>query len=102
MSSASFGSKSRIAFERGPPQKIRCDNGSEFTSKVLNKWAYEKGVELDYSRPGRPTDDAYIESFNGRFREECLSTHWSLTLEDAKAKIEAGERTIMRGDLTCP
>ncbi|MDR1397650.1 MAG: transposase, partial [Desulfarculales bacterium] len=54
----------------------------------LDRWALETGVELEYSRPGKPTDNAFIESFNGRFREECLSTHWFLTLEDAKAKIE--------------
>jgi transposase InsO family protein len=83
---------SRAAFQRKLPAKIRCDNGTEFTSKVLDKWAYEHGVELEYSRPGKPTDNAFIESFNGRFREECLSTNWFLTLEDAKAKIEAWRR----------
>ena len=80
---------SRIVFHRSVPTKIRCDNGPEFTSKALDKWTYENGVELEYSRPGKPTDNAFIESFNGRFREECLSTNWFLTLEDAKAKIEA-------------
>ena len=74
---------------RGLPESIYCDNGSEFTSKTLDKWAYENGVELKFSRPGKPTDNAHIESFNGRFREECLSTHWFLSLEDAKSKIEA-------------
>ena len=80
---------SRISFQRGKPAKIRCDNGSEFTSKALDKWTYEHGVEIEYSRPGKPTDNTYIESFNGRFREECLSTHWFLSLEDARIKIEA-------------
>lgn len=79
----------RVAAQRELPTKIRCDNGTEFTSKALDKWAYENGVELEYSRPGKPTDNAFIESFNGKFREECLSTNWFLTLEDAKAKIEA-------------
>ena len=80
---------SRIVRQRGKPEKIRCDNGTEFTSKALDRWALEHGVEFEYSRPGKPTDNAFIESFNGRFREECLSMHWFLTLEDAKAKIEA-------------
>lgn len=75
--------------QQGKPAKIRCDNGSEFTSKALDQWAYENKIDLEYSRPGRPTDNAYIESFNGRFREECLSTNWFLSLEDAQAKIEA-------------
>lgn len=80
---------SRISLHRGTPTKVRCDNGSEFTSKALDKWAYEHGVHIEYSRPGKPTDNAYIESFNGRFREECLSTHWFLSLDDARTKIEA-------------
>jgi putative transposase len=63
--------------------------GSEFISKVMDKWAYERGVELNFSRPGKPTDNAKVESFNGRFRQECLNLHWFLSLEDAKAKIEA-------------
>jgi putative transposase len=74
---------------RGVPSSIQCDNGTEFTSRVLDQWAYENKVELRFSRPGKPTDNALIESFNGRFREECLSTHWFLSLEDAKRKIEA-------------
>ncbi|MBB6274224.1 transposase InsO family protein [Pedobacter cryoconitis] len=60
------------------PKKIRVDNGSEFISKVLDKWAYENQVILDFSRPGKPTDNAYIESFNGSFRDECLNTNWFL------------------------
>jgi len=78
----------RIAAHRGLPMTIKVDNGSEFISKVMDKWAYERGVELDFSRPGKPTDNAKVESFNGRFRLECLNTHWFLSLEDAKAKIE--------------
>lgn len=79
----------RIAALRGLPATIKVDNGSEFISKVMDKWAYERGVELDFSRPGKPTDNAKVESFNGRFRQECLNTHWFLSLEDAKDKIEA-------------
>ena len=70
------------------PDRIKVDNGSEFISKALDKWAYENKVTLDFSRPGKPTDNAYIESFNGSFRDECLNTHWFLSLEDARGKIE--------------
>jgi putative transposase len=78
-----------ITAQRGVPMSIRVDNGPEFISKVLDKWAYEHGVALDFSRPGKPTDNAYIESFNGRFREECLNANWFLSLEDARCKIDA-------------
>ena len=74
-------------------RKIRCltivDNGSEFISKEVDRWAYGQKVELIFSRPGKPTDNPYIESFNGSFRDECLNTNWFLSLEDAKEKIEA-------------
>jgi putative transposase len=70
------------------PLRIQVDNGSEFISKALDKWAYDNKVTLDFSRPGKPTDNPFIESFNGSFRDECLSTHWFLSLEDAKEKIE--------------
>jgi len=79
----------RVALERGFPEKIRIDNGPEFTSKKLDQWAYMNGVELDFSRPGKPTDNALIEAFNGRFREECLNQNWFLSLEDAREKVEA-------------
>ena len=69
------------------PKRIQVDNGSEFISKDLDKWAYENKVTLDYSRPGKPTDNPFIESFNGSFRDECLNTHWLLSLEDAYEKI---------------
>jgi hypothetical protein len=65
------------------------DNGPEFISKEVDLWAYAHGVVLDFSRPGKPTDNAFIESFNSRFRQECLNEHWFLSLEDAKEKIEA-------------
>ena len=80
---------SRLA-ERGRiAQRIQVDNGSEFISKVLDKWAYEHGVQLDFSRPGKPTDNPFIESFNGSFRDECLNLHWFLSLNDAREKIKA-------------
>jgi putative transposase len=69
------------------PARIQVDNGSEFISKELDKWAYENKVVLDYSRPGKPTDNPFIESFNGSFRDECLNLHWFLSLEDAYKKI---------------
>jgi putative transposase len=61
-----------VAKRDGKPPTIKCDNGPEFISRALDEWAYRKGVKLDFSRPGKPTDNAYIESFNGRFRQECL------------------------------
>jgi putative transposase len=73
---------------QGAPDFIKVDNGPEFISKDLDKWAYENKVTLDFSRPGKPTDNAFIESFNGSFRNECLNTNWFLSLEDAKEKIE--------------
>lgn len=82
----------RVARLRGAPRAIRVDNGPEFVSKALDKWAYENGVTLDFSRPGKPTDNAFVESFNGRLRDECLNTNWFLSLADARAKIEAWRR----------
>lgn len=70
------------------PDRIQVDNGSEFISKALDKWAYENQVVLDFSRPGKPTDNPFIESFNGSFRDECLNSHWFMSLEDARDKIE--------------
>lgn len=71
------------------PERIKVDNSSEFISKALDKWAYENDVILDFSRPGKPTDNAFIESFNGSFRDECLNVNWFLSLEDAREKIQA-------------
>jgi putative transposase len=76
----------------GKPRAIRLDNGPEFIAKALDLWAYSNGVTLDFSSPGKPTDNAYIESFNSRFRQECLNQHWFLSLEDARIKIEAWRR----------
>lgn len=77
-----------IKSRRGTPRIIRCDNGPEFVSKVLDKWAYENHIVLDFSRPGKPTDNAFAESFIGSFRDECLNVNWFLSLEDARNKIE--------------
>src|SRR5437762_13300275 len=65
----------QLALIRGAPRTIRVDNGPEFVSKALDRWAYENGVTLDFSRPGKPTDNAFVESFNGRLRDECLNAH---------------------------
>lgn len=78
----------RVCAKTGYPKTIRVDQGSEFISRDLDLWAYAKGVTLDFSRPGKPTDNAFIEAFNGRFRSECLNTHWFLTLADAREKME--------------
>lgn len=77
----------RISREHGFPKRIKVDNGPEFISKDLDRWAYWNHVELDFSRPGRPSDNALVEAFNSRFRQECLNLHWFLSLEDATRKI---------------
>ncbi len=82
----------RVVDGRGRPGSIRVDNGPEFISKDLDLWAYWNKVKLDFSRPGKPTDNAFIESFNARFRQECLNEHWFLTLDDAAEKIECWRR----------
>ena len=78
-----------VAVVRGVPRSIRVDNGPEFVSNAFDRWAHERDVVLDFSRPGKPTDNAFVESFNGRLREECLNAHWFLSLDDARGKIEA-------------
>jgi len=78
----------RVVKEHGKPKTIQVDNGPEFVSKDVDLWAYWNHVKLDFSRPGKPGDNAYIESFNARFRLECLNEHWFLSLEDAKEKVE--------------
>lgn len=79
----------RITMERRTPKAIRVDHGPEFISKVLDQWAYRNGVTLDLSRPGKPTDNANVESFNGNLRDECPNVNWFLSLEVARGKIEA-------------
>ena len=82
----------RVCRTAGYPKTIRVDQGSEFISRDMDLWAYQRGVVLDFSRPGKPTDNAFIEAFNGRFRAECLNQHWFLTLADAAEKLEAWRR----------
>jgi putative transposase len=82
----------RIGREVGFPATIRVDQGTEFVSRDLDLWAYQRGVTLDFSRPGKQTDNAFIESFNGKFRAECLNAHWFMSLDDARRKCEAWRR----------
>jgi putative transposase len=74
---------------RTMPVSITVDHGTEFMSKALEAWAFYRGVQLDFTRPGKPTDNGHIESFNGRLRDECLNVHQFLSLDHAKATIEA-------------
>ena len=79
----------RLTERLGMPDVIRIDNGSEFTSSAVDGWAYREGIKLDFITRGKPVENAHIESFNGKFRDECLNENWFITLDDAKAKIEA-------------
>ena len=78
--------------ENGLPQTIKVDNGSEFISRVVDAWAHRHGVKLEFSRPGKPTDNAFVESFNGRLRQECLNQNWFLSLDGARQTIESWRR----------
>lgn len=82
----------RVCGQIGYPKTIRVDQGSEFISRHIDLWTYQRGVTLDFSRPGKPTDNAFIEAFNGRLRAECLNAHWFLSLADATEKLEAWRR----------
>jgi putative transposase len=79
---------SQIASMRGLPEHIIVDNGPEFISNVLDAWAYERGVKLHFIRPGKPVDNAYMESFHGKFRDECLNQNWFMSLGHARQVIE--------------
>jgi putative transposase len=77
----------RVGKERGLPKVITVDNGSEFYSKAMDAWAYRHGVQLEFIRPGKPTENGYIESFNGRLRDECLNVEVFFSLADVKEKL---------------
>lgn len=80
----------RVARARGGyPETMVCDNGPEFRSVALDQWAFTHGITLAFIEPGRPVQNAFIESFNGRFRDECLNEHWFIDLDDARTTIEA-------------
>ena len=77
-----------LAKARGLPAMLVIDNGPEFTGKELDEWAYRNGVKLHFIQPGRPVENCFSESFNGKFRDECLNEYWFLDLQDAREKIE--------------
>ena len=79
----------RVAVGRGLPKVLVMDNGPEFTGKALDAWAYERGVKLQFIQPGKPVQNAYVDSFNGKFRDECLNENWFINLTDAMELIEA-------------
>jgi putative transposase len=78
--------------KRGQPRTIQVDNGTEFTSKHFDAWAYCRGIEVDFIRPGKPIDNAHIESFNGRLRDECLNARWFESVHDARQALQPWRR----------
>lgn len=78
-----------VAEERGYPDVLVCDNGPEFISAALDQWAYQHGVKLHFIRPGKPVENCFVESFNGKFRDECLNEHWFVGLDEARQIIAA-------------
>lgn len=81
-----------IISKHGVPEAITCDNGSEFTSQRFDAWAYARGVAIDYIMPGKPVQNGYIESFNGKLRSECLSVSWFSSLAEAQIALDAWVR----------
>ncbi len=79
---------SQISSVHGLPENIVVDNGPEFVSNALDAWAYERGIKLQFIRPGKPVDNAYMESFNGKFRDECLNQNWFMSVEHARRVAE--------------
>jgi putative transposase len=79
----------RLVTKRGAPEEIVMDNGPELTSRALDQWAYQRGVRLRFIDPGKPVQNAFVESFNSRLRDECLNEHWFLSLADARHIVEA-------------
>lgn len=79
----------RLTAQRNAPQYTFVDNGSEVSGQLLDLWAYHHQPRMDFSRPGKPTDNSHIETFNGSFRDECLNLHWFESLDEAKVIIEA-------------
>ena len=73
---------------RGKPDSITCDNGTEFTSKAMFFWSKETGVRLNFIQPGKPTQNAFVESLNGKFRDGCLNQHWFRTIDEARYEID--------------
>ena len=82
----------RLVRQRGAPRYLFADNGAEFTGQLVDLWAYHHGVRIDFSRPGLPTDNAFIETFNGSLQDECLNLRWFATLAEAKIIVEVWRR----------
>jgi putative transposase len=83
------GTLNQLKSKRGVPKPLFCDNGSRFTGQAMDLWAYQNQAKIDFSRPGKPTDNAFVESFNGTFRAKCLDAHWFADLDEAKQLIES-------------
>lgn len=83
----------RLALSHGYPRRIRVDNGPEFISAWFHTWSEEHHIVIEHTRPGKPSDDAFVESFNGKIRDECLNEHWFLSIPDAQSKIEQWRNT---------
>lgn len=81
-----------LVARHGAPKYVFVDNGSEFTGRIMDLWAYHNAVRLDFSRPGKPTDNRFVETFNGSLRDECLNVHWFESLHEAKRTLEAWRR----------
>jgi putative transposase len=86
----------RLAAERGAPDEIVLDNGPELSGKAVDQWAYERGVALHFIEPGKPVQNAFVESFQGRLRDECLDRHWFVSLADARHTVEAWRQDYNR------
>ncbi len=82
----------RVVAQRGAPPVLRLDNGSEFTGRHFDAWAYQQQIRLDFIRPGHPVENAFIESFNGRLRDECLNAHWWRDLDEARQALQDWRR----------
>ncbi len=82
----------KVVAQRGAPIALTLDNGTEFTSNHFDAWAYTAGIQLDFISPGRPVENGYIESFNGKLRDECLSQSWFLSLSEAQEQLEGWRR----------
>ena len=83
------GVPERLAETRGLPEVITVDNGPEFAGKVMDEWAYRRGIKLSFIRPGKPVENAFAESFNGRLRDECLNINWFMSVKHAREVIES-------------
>ena len=86
----------QVIERRGKPDSLVMDNGPEFAGRALDAWAYRRGIQLDFIRPGKPIENCFVESFNGKFRDECLNQHWFTSLRDARLAIEAWRRDYNR------